>query len=96
MDLAYSHFSGNLNTTLKESCIVAWTIEADLTAGQFLYVTGDPVVLGCWKPEMAVLMSPTEQANLWKVEVKVISPSWYRWQHFGLGNVYITMKRRLL
>lgn len=74
MDLTHSDFSGNSNTNLKGSCNVVWTIEADVTAGQLLYLTGDPVVLGCWKPEMAVLLSPTEHANLWKAEVKVISP----------------------
>ena len=52
-------------------CKVVWTIEADLAAGELLYITGDPIVLGCWDPETAILMSPTEQANLWKAEVKV-------------------------
>ena len=50
---------------------LVWTVETDLEAGQLLYLTGDPAALGCWEPEMAILMSPTEHANLWKAEVKV-------------------------
>jgi hypothetical protein len=79
MDLACSDFSGKSNTTLKELCDIVWTIEADLTAGQLLYITGDPDVLGCWDPEMAILMSPSEHTNLWKAEVKVMSPSCDKW-----------------
>ena len=69
------NFSGKSSNTLRESCNVIWTIEADLRAGQLLYITGDPVVLGCWEPETAILMSPTEHVNLWKADVKVDSPS---------------------
>lgn len=69
------YFSGNSSTAFKGLCKVIWTIEADLEDGQLLYITGDPNVLGCWEPDMAVLMSPTEHTNLWKAEVKVISCS---------------------
>ena len=61
--------------TFKGMCKVVLTIETDLEAGHLLYVTGDPSALGCWEPEMAVLMSPTKHANLWKAEVKVICPA---------------------
>ncbi|XP_030482967.1 ribonuclease E/G-like protein, chloroplastic isoform X2 [Cannabis sativa] len=60
-----------LTATLKGTCKVVLTIETDLKAGQLLYVTGDPSALGCWNPEMAVLMSPTEHANLWRAEVEI-------------------------
>lgn len=71
---------------------MVWTIEANVTAGQHLYLTGEPVVLGCWKPGMAVLMSPTEHANLWMAEVKVISPSYDDWLQFLLVNMHIIMR----
>ncbi|XP_062107107.1 ribonuclease E/G-like protein, chloroplastic isoform X2 [Humulus lupulus] len=60
-----------LTATLKGTCKVVLTIETDLKAGQLLYVTGDPIALGCWDLEMAVLMSPTEHANLWRAEVEI-------------------------
>lgn len=72
MDLAHSDFSGHSNTTSRGLCEVVWTVEADLAAGQLLYVTGDPISLGGWQPDMAIQMCATEQAKLWKTEVKVI------------------------
>lgn len=75
MHLEHSGFSGKSSSASKGMCKIVWTIEADLQAGQFLYITGDPTVLGCWEPEIAILMSPMEHTNLWKAEVKVILPS---------------------
>lgn len=46
-------------------------MEADLAEGQLLYISGEPVALGCWKPETAILMSPTDHSNIWMAEVKV-------------------------
>lgn len=77
---------GKLNHTLKESCNVVWTIEADLRAGQLLYITGDPVVFGCWEPEMAILMSPTEHANLWKAEVQLACGVNFKYNYFIKGE----------
>ncbi|PON44243.1 Ribonuclease E/G [Parasponia andersonii] len=57
--------------TFKGMCKVVLTVETDPDAGQLLYVTGDPSALGCWEPEMAVRMCPTEHANLWKAEIKI-------------------------
>lgn len=73
--ILYNCFSGESSTTFTGLCKVVWTVEADLAAGQLLYITGDPVVMGCWEPEMAILMSPVQQANIWKAEVVVIVPS---------------------
>eukprot|EP00257_Ricinus_communis_P019196 XP_015578112.1 ribonuclease E/G-like protein, chloroplastic [Ricinus communis] len=64
---------GRSITTSGELCTVVWTVEADLTAGQLLYITGEPISLGGWQPEMALLMCPTEHANLWTTEVKIPS-----------------------
>lgn len=65
--------SGQSTSPITGLCEIVWTVEADLEAGQLLYITGDPSVLGCWEPDMAILMSPTEHENLWKAEVKVIT-----------------------
>ena len=54
-------------------CKVVWTIEADLEVDQLLYLTGDPITLGSWEPNMAIQMSPTHHANLWKAEAKVMT-----------------------
>lgn len=74
MDLAHSCFSGSSNTSLKGMCNIVWTMEADLEAGQFLYITGEHSALGSWEPEIAILMSHTEHTNLWKAELEVILP----------------------
>jgi len=73
------YLSGNSTTSADDLCKIVWTVEADLEDGHLLYITGDPAVLGCWKPNMAVLMSPTEHTNIWKAESQVIS----------LGHLYI-------
>ncbi|XP_059449230.1 ribonuclease E/G-like protein, chloroplastic isoform X1 [Corylus avellana] len=73
---------GKSSTTLKELWRIVWTIEADLTAGQLLYITGDPDVLGSWDPEMAILMSPTEHTNLWKAEVKMAYGGNFKYNYF--------------
>jgi len=67
-----SDFAGKSATSVDELCKIIWTVEADLEDGHLLYLTGDPAVLGCWKPNMAVLLSPTEHANIWKAEFPVI------------------------
>lgn len=66
-----SEFSGKPTTSVDELCKIIWTVEADLEDGHLLYVTGDPAELGCWTPNMAALMSPTEHANIWKAEFQV-------------------------
>lgn len=66
----------------KGMCKVVWMIETNLEASQLLYVTGDPNALGCWEPEMAVLMSPTEHANLWKAEVKIACGVSFKYNFF--------------
>ena len=67
-----SDISGRPTTNVDELCKIIWTVEADVEDGHLLYITGDPAVLGCWKPKKAVLMSPTEHANVWKAEFQVI------------------------
>ncbi|XP_065874139.1 ribonuclease E/G-like protein, chloroplastic isoform X2 [Euphorbia lathyris] len=62
---------GHSNTISGGLCEVVWTVEADLEAGQLLYITGDPISLGGWQPEIALQMYPTEHRNLWKTEAKI-------------------------
>ncbi|KAF9623666.1 hypothetical protein IFM89_003698 [Coptis chinensis] len=63
----------------QQLCKVLWTVEADLADGQLLYITGDPISLGCWEPDTAVLMFPTQHTNLWKTEVKTERLSVHSW-----------------
>ncbi|KAK9285682.1 hypothetical protein L1049_024881 [Liquidambar formosana] len=79
---------GNSTTTFKGLCKVVWTIEADLADGELLYITGDPKVLGSWEPEMAILMSPTEHANLWKAEVKIACGINFKYNFFIKGDTW--------
>ncbi|KAF7833213.1 ribonuclease E/G-like protein, chloroplastic isoform X1 [Senna tora] len=74
--------SGKQSTCVDELCKISWTVEADLEDGQLLYITGDPAVLGCWKPTMAIPMSPTEHANLWKAEFKIASGLNFKYNYF--------------
>lgn len=66
----------------EKLCKVVWIIEADLAAGQGLYLSGDVPILGCWEPDLAILMSSTENPNLWKAEVKVASGENFRYNYF--------------
>ncbi|KAJ8748168.1 hypothetical protein K2173_000576 [Erythroxylum novogranatense] len=69
-------------TTGKGSNEVVWTVDADLAAGQLLYLSGDLHVLGNWQPEMAILMSRTEDENLWKAEVEIPSGVNFKYNYY--------------
>ncbi|XP_020109787.1 ribonuclease E/G-like protein, chloroplastic isoform X1 [Ananas comosus] len=63
---------GDSAITCKGLCKVVWTVEADVLDRYLIFITGDLVSLGCWEPEMAVLLFPCiENTNLWKTEIKV-------------------------
>lgn len=67
----------------KGFCEVHWSIEADIADGHLIYVTGDPDTLGCWKPEMAVVLSPsTEHTNLWKIQIQVPCGIHFKYNYF--------------
>ncbi|XWS31106.1 hypothetical protein CRYUN_Cryun23aG0049200 [Craigia yunnanensis] len=78
---------GLLTATFEGSCEVVWTVEADLTEGQLLYISGESVALGCWEPEMAILMSPTEHANIWRAEVKIACGVNFKYNYFIKGEM---------
>ncbi|XP_019431595.1 PREDICTED: ribonuclease E/G-like protein, chloroplastic isoform X1 [Lupinus angustifolius] len=83
---ALSTQKGKPTGSVDELCKIIWTVEADLDDGHLLYITGDPAVLGCWKPNMALLMSPTEHANIWKVEFQIASGLNFRYNYFIKGK----------
>ncbi|CAI8585716.1 unnamed protein product [Vicia faba] len=73
---------GNSTTSVEVPRKIVWTVEADLEDDHLLYITGDPDVLGCWKPNMAVLMSPTEYANIWKAESQIAFGVNFKYNYF--------------
>ncbi|XP_057724474.1 ribonuclease E/G-like protein, chloroplastic isoform X1 [Arachis stenosperma] len=77
---------GKQTKNVDELCKIIWTVEADLEDGHLLYITGDPAVLGCWKPKKAVLMSPTEHANIWKAEFEIASGLNFKYNYFIKGK----------
>ncbi|MCL7023094.1 hypothetical protein MKW94_007837 [Papaver nudicaule] len=79
--------SARKDMSSQEFCEVLWTVEADLADGQILYVTGDPITLGCWEPVMAIRMSPSPgRPNLWKTEVKVPCGATFKYNYFIRGD----------
>ncbi|XP_054798087.1 ribonuclease E/G-like protein, chloroplastic isoform X1 [Prosopis cineraria] len=78
--------TGKSSTTADKLCKIIWTIEADLEDGQLLYITGDPAVLGCWKPDMALLMSPSEHVNVWRTEFKIECGLNFKYNYFIEGK----------
>ncbi|KAK8269995.1 hypothetical protein V6Z12_D11G165400 [Gossypium hirsutum] len=77
---------GLSTATFEGLCEVVWTVEADLAEGQLLYISGEPVALGFWKPETAILMSPTEHANIWVAEVKIAGGVNFKYNYFIKGE----------
>lgn len=79
---------GSSNTYLKGMCNIVWTMEADLEAGQFLYITGEHSALGSWEPEIAILMSHTEHTNLWKAELEIAGGVNFKYNYFIKREVW--------
>lgn len=56
----------------KGFCTISWNLKADVEAGYQIFITGDPVTLGCWESNMAVLLVPSvESDSIWTAEIKV-------------------------
>ncbi|KAK7321332.1 hypothetical protein VNO77_31871 [Canavalia gladiata] len=83
---ALSTENGKPTASVDELCKIICTVEADLEDGHLLYITGDPAVLGCWKPNMAVLMSPTEHDNIWKAEFQIAFGLNFKYNYFIKGK----------
>eukprot|EP00268_Persea_americana_P014871 TRINITY_DN16702_c0_g1_i1.p1 TRINITY_DN16702_c0_g1~~TRINITY_DN16702_c0_g1_i1.p1 ORF type:complete len:1018 (+),score=222.02 TRINITY_DN16702_c0_g1_i1:163-3216(+) len=74
---------GDSTVASQDMCKVLWSIEADMADGQLMYITGDLVALGCWDPDMAILMSPsTEHSYLWKTEINVPCGVNFKYNYF--------------
>ena len=44
--------------------------------GYIIFITGDPVTLGCWEPDMAVQLNPSvKSSNKWTAVIKVTLPT---------------------
>ncbi|KAJ0989715.1 hypothetical protein J5N97_008071 [Dioscorea zingiberensis] len=75
--------NGDSAVTCDGLCNVLWSIEADVGEGYLIFLTGDPVSLGSWEPDMAVLLSPSkEHANLWRTEIKVPCGIHFKYSYF--------------
>ncbi|XP_042387975.1 ribonuclease E/G-like protein, chloroplastic isoform X1 [Zingiber officinale] len=62
---------------------VVWNIEADVTNGYLLFITGDPICLGSWELERAIHLSRCkEHANLFISEVKVPCGIHFKYNYF--------------
>uniref|UniRef100_A0A0E0LTS1 CBM20 domain-containing protein n=1 Tax=Oryza punctata TaxID=4537 RepID=A0A0E0LTS1_ORYPU len=73
--------------TCKGFCTISWNLKADVLDGYIIFVTGDPVTLGCWESDMAVQLSPSvESSNLWTAEIKVPYGVHFKYNYFVRGE----------
>lgn len=69
--------------TCKGFCTISWNLKADVLDGYLIFVTGDPVTLGCWESDMAVKLSPSvENNNVWMAEIKVPYGVHFKYNYF--------------
>ncbi|XP_015696063.1 ribonuclease E/G-like protein, chloroplastic isoform X2 [Oryza brachyantha] len=69
--------------TCKGFCTISWNLKADVLDGYIIFVTGDPVTLGCWESDMAVQLAPSvESSNLWMAEIKVPYGVHFKYNYF--------------
>uniref|UniRef100_A0A0D9X6N7 CBM20 domain-containing protein n=1 Tax=Leersia perrieri TaxID=77586 RepID=A0A0D9X6N7_9ORYZ len=69
--------------TCKGFCTISWNLKADVLDGYIIFVTGDPVTLGCWESDMAVQLAPSvESSNLWTAEIKVPYGVHFKYNYF--------------
>lgn len=79
------YLSGDSAITCKGVHKVLWSVKADIEDGYLLFITGDPVSLGCWEPDMAIHLSRCRgHANLWTSEIKVVLCAQCQDLHFTL------------
>ncbi|KAM0905390.1 hypothetical protein ACQ4PT_017414 [Festuca glaucescens] len=69
--------------TCKGFCTISWNLKADVLDGYIIFVTGDPVTLGCWEPDMAVQLDPSiKSKNEWRAEIKVPYGVHFKYNYF--------------
>ncbi|XP_020402250.1 ribonuclease E/G-like protein, chloroplastic [Zea mays] len=69
--------------TCKGFCTILWNLKADLQDGCLIFITGDPLTLGCWESNMAVQLAPSvESNNIWTAEIKVPYGVHFKYSYF--------------
>lgn len=69
------HFLTEDSTITKGFSTISWNLKADVEDGYLIFITGDPVTLGCWESNMAVQLAPSvESDNIWTAEITVFLP----------------------
>lgn len=75
--------NGYSSIQCNKLCKLCWSIEADIGDSQLIFLTGDLASLGCWNPDLALLLSPsTESTHLWYAEIKVPNGSYFKYNYF--------------
>ncbi|CAO2201342.1 unnamed protein product [Urochloa humidicola] len=70
-------------TTCKGFCTISWNLKADIQDGHLIFITGDPVTLGCWESNMAVQLAPSVQSSdIWTAEIKVPYGVHFKYNYF--------------
>ncbi|XP_066312526.1 ribonuclease E/G-like protein, chloroplastic isoform X2 [Miscanthus floridulus] len=73
----------DLAITCKGFCTISWNLKADVQDGCLIFITGDPVTLGCWESNMAVQLAPSvESNNIWTAEIKVPYGVHFKYNYF--------------
>ena len=69
--------------TCKGFCTISWSVKADVMDGYIIFITGDPVTLGCWEPDMAVQLNPSvKSSNKWTAVIKVPYGVHFKYNYF--------------
>ncbi|KAM3190740.1 hypothetical protein ACQJBY_068635 [Aegilops geniculata] len=69
--------------TCKGFCTISWSVKADVMDGHIIFITGDPVTLGCWEPDMAVQLNPSvKSSNKWTAVIKVPYGVHFKYNYF--------------
>nr|CAB3482687.1 unnamed protein product [Digitaria exilis] len=69
--------------TYKGFCTISWNLKADVEDGYLIFITGDPVTLGCWESNMAVQLAPSvESDNIWTAEITVPYGVHFKYNYF--------------
>ncbi|KAG2577951.1 ribonuclease E/G-like protein, chloroplastic isoform X2 [Panicum virgatum] len=78
-----SNGSDDSTITRKGFCTISWNLKADVQHGYLIFITGDPVTLGCWESNMAVQLAPSvESNNIWTAEIKVPYGVHFKYNYF--------------
>ncbi|WVZ58878.1 hypothetical protein U9M48_009101 [Paspalum notatum var. saurae] len=68
--------------TSEGFCTISWNLKSDIQDGYLIFITGDPVTLGCWEFNMAVQLTPVKSNNMWTAEIKVPYGVHFKYNYF--------------